>query len=220
MDLKRGSAEVVTLGELKPTEVFEFVETTGREWCGNVGIMSEYKEQWFSISTGKLLSCLVPNAPVRRIRAALYTDAAIEEEVEKRVRERVERISKERDEEVAIVDRVWKALGISHYAQAKGKAIDELVAELKRKAEAATQAPPAGARDGSTTFAPRDDCRPTAAPGESEANVWNVSGGYLRRGSEPMAYFYDADSLNMRVAAWLNAGSPMPPFVGVDAAAD
>ena len=33
-------------------------------------------------------------------------------------------------EEKSIVDRVWKALGISTYADAEGKAIDELVADL------------------------------------------------------------------------------------------
>jgi hypothetical protein len=37
-------------------------------------------------------------------------------------------------EEHAIVDRVWKALGITDYAGAKGKAIDELVAEAVEKA--------------------------------------------------------------------------------------
>lgn len=37
-------------------------------------------------------------------------------------------------EEHAIVDRVWKALGITDYVGAKGKAIDELVAEAVEKA--------------------------------------------------------------------------------------
>lgn len=39
-----------------------------------------------------------------------------------------------RDEQTAIVARVWKALGITSYEQAKGKAIDELVAEAVEKA--------------------------------------------------------------------------------------
>ena len=38
-------------------------------------------------------------------------------------------------DETAIVNRVWKALGISTMAEANGKAIDELVADLKRRAE-------------------------------------------------------------------------------------
>ncbi len=33
--------------------------------------------------------------------------------------------------ETAIIDRVWKALGITTYEQANGKAIDELVSELR-----------------------------------------------------------------------------------------
>ena len=47
-------------------------------------------------------------------------------------------------EETAIVDRVWRALGISTYEEAKGKAIDELVADLQeqlREAEARLQQP-------------------------------------------------------------------------------
>lgn len=39
------------------------------------------------------------------------------------------RLRTELETERAIVDRVWKALGIFDYAGAKGKAIDELVAE-------------------------------------------------------------------------------------------
>lgn len=35
------------------------------------------------------------------------------------------------EEEYATVDRVWKALGISNYEQANGKAIHELVSELR-----------------------------------------------------------------------------------------
>jgi hypothetical protein len=48
----------------------------------------------------------------------------------------VSAIAAERDEEKAIVDRVWKALGVTTYADAKGKAIDELVSELKAERDA------------------------------------------------------------------------------------
>lgn len=37
---------------------------------------------------------------------------------------------RQRDEERAIVDRVWKVLGITTYADAQGQAIDEIVAGL------------------------------------------------------------------------------------------
>lgn len=40
-------------------------------------------------------------------------------------------------EEEAIVDRVWKSLGISTYEQAGGKAIDELVSDLRTQLTAA-----------------------------------------------------------------------------------
>lgn len=67
---------------------------------------------------------------------------------------RCRKAEKERDslaeklrEETAIVDRVWKALGISTYEQAKGKAIDEIVAAiivegaaLSERLKAATEA--------------------------------------------------------------------------------
>ena len=43
------------------------------------------------------------------------------------------RLRAELETERAIVDRVWKALGITTYAGAKGKAIDELVAEATKK---------------------------------------------------------------------------------------
>lgn len=36
--------------------------------------------------------------------------------------------------EAAIVDRVWRALRVSQYSDANGKAIDELVAEAVEKA--------------------------------------------------------------------------------------
>jgi len=35
------------------------------------------------------------------------------------------------DDETAIVDRVWKALGIATYEQAEGKSIDEIVTTLR-----------------------------------------------------------------------------------------
>lgn len=40
------------------------------------------------------------------------------------------------DEEKRIVDRVWKALGVSTYEQAGGKSIDEIVALLRTVAKA------------------------------------------------------------------------------------
>ena len=43
-------------------------------------------------------------------------------------------------EESAIVDRVWKALEISTYEDAKGKAIDEIVADLKTRLAALREA--------------------------------------------------------------------------------
>lgn len=43
----------------------------------------------------------------------------------------IERLERRYLEEVAIVGRVWKALGISTYEQAGGKAIDEIVASLR-----------------------------------------------------------------------------------------
>lgn len=43
------------------------------------------------------------------------------------------RLREELETERAIVDRVWKALGITTYGGAKGKAIDELVAEVTKK---------------------------------------------------------------------------------------
>ena len=53
----------------------------------------------------------------------------------------VENYWKQRAEESeAIVARVWAALGITDYAGAGGKAIDELVAELKRRDDAAKKA--------------------------------------------------------------------------------
>ena len=51
------------------------------------------------------------------------------------VREAAEGWKKIADEERATVSRVWKALGISSYADAQGSSIDELVADLKRRAE-------------------------------------------------------------------------------------
>ncbi len=50
-------------------------------------------------------------------------------------REAVQKTIAERDEERAIVARVWKALEIDNYTDAQGRSIDELVADLKRRAE-------------------------------------------------------------------------------------
>ncbi len=43
-------------------------------------------------------------------------------------------------EEAAIVDRVWRALGITTYEQANGKSVDELVANLKARVQALEEA--------------------------------------------------------------------------------
>lgn len=50
-------------------------------------------------------------------------------------REATEGWKKWYDEERAIVSRVWKALGINSYADAHGMSVDELVADVKRRAE-------------------------------------------------------------------------------------
>lgn len=52
-----------------------------------------------------------------------------------RERDRADRAEERYQEEHAIVDRVWEALGIDTYEGAGGKAIDELVAELKEKSQ-------------------------------------------------------------------------------------
>lgn len=85
MDLKRGSeADVTTLGELEPGELFQHLKVyrktreiddeSGWPLCDD---MDDCETE----------ATIKPTDPVRRIRAALYTEAAIEEEVERRVRE-------------------------------------------------------------------------------------------------------------------------------------
>lgn len=65
----------------------------------------------------------------------------IERDTEQQFRQRSDAklaaVTAERDEEKAIVDRVWKALGISTYEQAKPFAIDEHVTRLRDRAAAA-----------------------------------------------------------------------------------
>jgi len=82
-----------------------------------------------------------------------------------------------RDAQAAIVARVWKALGITDYAGAKGKAIDELVADLRATLKnIATQ---------NTT----DELR---AEGEQEYDDADFEGGYdaiihiARRAMQPI----------------------------------
>lgn len=53
------------------------------------------------------------------------------------VADRIERLEREKREESAIVDSVWKALGIESYEQAKPYAIDEHVANLQSALAAA-----------------------------------------------------------------------------------
>jgi hypothetical protein len=46
-----------------------------------------------------------------------------------------EALRQQLESETAIVDRVWKALGVTTYKQANGKSIDELVTQLRQRAE-------------------------------------------------------------------------------------
>ena len=50
----------------------------------------------------------------------------------------LDRWKRKYEEEFDIVNRVWHALGRSKYEDARGMAIDELVAELKAKVDAAS----------------------------------------------------------------------------------
>lgn len=49
------------------------------------------------------------------------------------IEQEFQRVNNERDGEAAIVDRVWKALGISAMAEANGKAIDQIVREIRNQ---------------------------------------------------------------------------------------